>query len=310
MVVAFVAVVWGVTFTVAENTTAQLPPTDLVAWRFGLGAVVLMVFQRSAGRLPTLLRRRAIILGGLLGVGFLLQTWALTVVGAMMSGFYTGLVVVLAPLLGWMMFRERMGRAGIVAIGTATAGIAVIGFRESGLGPGEVLSLLAAATWALHMVLLSRWSDSRHAIRFGCIQLAVVAAMAQLVIVMDAGVTGRSVLPTLPSDGGTWISVVFLAVLASAVAMVLLSWAQPRISVGRAAVILTLEPVVAALTDIMTGARPSPRTVLGAALLFVAMYTVNAYGRTISSGRTDKRGRHAAPPSSWSTRRRTRPHSM
>jgi drug/metabolite transporter (DMT)-like permease len=302
VIVGLVAVIWGVTFTVAESATRTLPPTDLVAWRFGIAFLLLAVFHRPAGRIPRPLRRRAVALGALLGIGFLLQTWALTAVGAMMSGFYTGLVVVFAPVIGWAVFRERMGRAGIVAIGTAAAGITVIAFRESGLGAGEILSLSSAAAWALHLVLLSRWADPRHALQLGRIQVAVVAAMALLMIVVDAMFSGRTPLPVAPSDSGTWMSVLFLAVLASAAAMVLLSWAQPRVSVVRGAVILTLEPVVAAVTDLVRGVQPGARTIWGAALLLLAMHMVNVSARD-GSEPANARGRHAAPRS---PRRRAR----
>src|SRR4051794_24159272 len=74
---ALVATVWGVTFTVVDDAVTVLPAAELVMWRFGLGTAALWLVSRSASPLPSVLRSRGIVLGGLLGAGFLLQGWAL-----------------------------------------------------------------------------------------------------------------------------------------------------------------------------------------------------------------------------------------
>jgi len=53
---AGVAIVWGVTFSVVDSAVpgtsgGSMPPADLVAWRFGLGAVVLVVIRLAMIRL-------------------------------------------------------------------------------------------------------------------------------------------------------------------------------------------------------------------------------------------------------------------
>ena len=62
-----------------------------------------------------------------------------------------------------------------------------------------------------------------------------VSGLALLVVLITAAVTGSSPLPVLPPNAATWGSVLFLAVLASAAAMALLSWSQSRASSTRAA---------------------------------------------------------------------------
>lgn len=146
----------------------------------------------------------------------------------------------------------------------------VLSLRGSGFGPGELITLASAAVWGLHVVLLSRWSVPGHALRLACVQTGTVSAMAFLTVLADAGLTGGSPPPALPADGPTWASVVFLAVLATAAAMVLLSWSQARVG----AVILTLEPAVAGVTAVATGVALTARTALGASLLLAAVFVV------------------------------------
>lgn len=277
--IATVAGVWGVTFTVVDTTTTTLPAPDLVLWRFGLAALVLAVMGRRAARLPAQLHVRSVVLGLLLGSGFLLQAWALAYTDALMSGFLTGLLVVVAPIAARVLFGERLGVATWFGVALAGVGVAVLGFHATGFGPGELLTIASAAVWGLHLVLMSRWSRCQHACGMARIQVSTVAGLAALVVVGRSAFTGASPMPTFPADTATWSSVAFLALVATAAAMVILSWAQSRVSAARAAVILTLEPAVSGLTATLTGSALTGRIVVGAVLLVAAMAAVELVRR-------------------------------
>jgi len=187
--------------------------------------------------------------------------------------------VVIAPVAGWLMFRDRLRPLTWIAVTVATAGLAVLSLRGAGFGAGELITLLAAAMWAIHLVLLARWARPEFAMELASVQTATVTGLALCTIAVDAVVSGRSSLPTPPADGPAWLSMGFLAVLATAGAMVLLSWAQSRMSATRAAVILTLEPAVAGVTAACLGSEFGLRTVGGGLLLLAAMYLVELGGR-------------------------------
>jgi drug/metabolite transporter (DMT)-like permease len=274
-----VAVVWGTTFTVADGVAEVLPAPDLVAWRFGLAALVLGAVRRGRAPLPALLRVRGVVLGVLLGSGFLLQAWALRYTSALLSGFLTGLLVVVAPVAAWLVFRDRPGRATGVGVALAAAGVAVLGFHAGGVGPGELLTLASAVVWGLHLVLLSRWSRPAHAWSLARIQTGTVATLAAAALGVRGAWTTTSPLPLVPADGATWCGLLFLALVATAGSMVLLSWGQARVSAARAAVILTLEPAVSGLTATLTGSALTGRVVIGAVLLVGAMAVVELVGR-------------------------------
>ncbi len=256
-----------------------MPPADLVAWRFGLGAGALLIFRRRGRRLTSALRRRGVVLGGALGSGFLLQTWAITYTDATMSAFLTGMLVVIAPAAGWLLFRDRPLPMTLPAVGVAAAGLAALSLRGAGFGPGEFLTLAAACCWAVHLVLLARWAEPEFAIELAGVQTATVCALALIAVAVGGAVNGTSPMPELPADGATWLSVLFLSLIATAGAMVLLSWGQARMSATRAAVILTLEPAIAALTAAALGGEFGLRIVIGGLLLLGAMFLVEWGGR-------------------------------
>jgi drug/metabolite transporter (DMT)-like permease len=100
-----------------------------------------------------------------------------------------------------------------------------------------------------------------------------------LVVVVGGLRDGGRLLPAVPADTETWLSIAFLALPATAVAMVALSWAQARVNASKAAIILALEPAAAAATAVVLGAELGPRTIIGGALLISAMVLVELGGR-------------------------------
>lgn len=274
-----VAITWGVAVSVVDATAATTPAADMVAWRFGIAAVALLLVRRSAPRMPSLLRLRAVILGALLGGGFLLQTWAMTDTDAMMAGFLTGTLVIIAPSIGWAMFKVRPGWSTWVGVAIATAGLALLSLRGTGFGRGEMLTLLAATMWALHLVLLARWAKPEHALGLAKIQTATVAGLALLAVAVVGASSGGSLLPTVPNDSGSVLALLFLALPATAAAMIALSWAQSRMNATRAAIILTLEPAAAAVSAAVLGAEIGFATIVGGSLLVGAMVVVEVGDR-------------------------------
>ena len=203
--------------------------------------------------------------------------------------------------LGLPFVRAAGEIAAVLAVGSFMFAAFFVPPQESGVLDAAGYRALrmgtaAAGVWALHLVLLARWSKPEHALQLARIQTATVAVLALVTVGIGGWLTGGSVLPRIPPESETWLSVVFLAVLATAAAMILLSWAQSRLTATRAAVILTLEPAAAGITGALLGSEFGGRTIAGGALLLAAMVMVELG----SMSRFTKRpARHRAPPT-WS----------
>lgn len=119
--------VWGSTFVVTKGTLTEMTGAGFLAWRFGIAALVLTLAWSHRLRAMTADDvRRAVLLGIFLAAGFLLQTTGLRDVSAASSGFLTGTMVVLTPLVAAALFGERVSWAGWVAVLMAMAGIALL----------------------------------------------------------------------------------------------------------------------------------------------------------------------------------------
>lgn len=273
-----VTAIWGSTFVVIKDLTETIPVTDFLAVRFAIAAVGLwLLAPRSVARLSPDLRRKAVVLGLAYGAAQLLQTWGLTIVSASVSGFITGLYVVLTPVIAALLLRESVARATWLAVGLATAGLAVLSLNGFAIGAGELVTALSAVAYALHIVLLGAWSKPGHAVGLAVVQMGLIALVC--------GVAAAPGGIVLPATGSQWLVMLYVALAAGALAMVAQTWAQARLPATRAAIIMTAEPVFAALFGITLDNDPvTPRFVLGALLVLAAMYTAELGPRRSREG--------------------------
>lgn len=269
---------WGSTFFLIKDLVVHIPSADFLVVRFAIAATAMcLVFHRQMRALPPSAVRAAVLLGGLYGSAQLLQTTGLEHTSASVSGFVTGAYVVLTPILGALLLRERLPGAMWVAVLLATVGLGVLSLRGFAIGLGESLTLAAALLYALHIIGLGRWSTPAQATGMACVQAAVISLVA-LVAALPGGIT-------LPATGGQWVSLVYMALVAGAFALWAQTWAQAHVHPTRAAIVMTTEPVFAALFAVLFGGESlTGRMLLGGALVLTAMYVSELRGRGTESG--------------------------
>ncbi len=206
-------------------------------------------------------------LGGVYGLAQIFQTVGLGHTSASVSGFITGMYVVATPLIAAWLLRTRIPATTWTAVALATAGLGVLTLNGFSIGYGEALTLLSSLFFALHIVGLGAWSRPGEALGMSIVQIFVVSALC-FVATAPSGV----VLPHEPRD---WISVLYMALIAGALGMVGQTWAQARLSPTRTAIIMSMEPVFAALFAIALGGESmTSRMALGGLMVLSAMLLV------------------------------------
>jgi drug/metabolite transporter (DMT)-like permease len=263
-----VTAVWGSTFVLIKDLVVTLPVTDFLAVRFVIAAAVLLVvFWRQVRRLSREQVLRGCALGVVYGVAQILQTAGLDRSSAAVSGFVTGMYVVLTPILAAVLLRQRTPPSVWLAVVLSTAGLALLALRGLSIGSGEVLVLGSAALYAVHIVGLGRWSVPADALGLSAVQMGTIA------LVCSVGALPGGVV--MPHGVGQWSGVLYTALAAGALALVLQTWAQGHLSATRAAVIMTMEPVFAAAFAVALGGEHlTLRMLAGGAFVLVAMYVV------------------------------------
>ncbi|MAY98211.1 MAG: EamA family transporter [Nocardioides sp.] len=283
---------WGSTFFLIRDLLERVPTLDFLAVRFLVAAAsVLLVAPRAVARLSPESRRHAVMLGGVYGVAQVLQTAGLAHTPASVSGFITGMYVVLTPLLAAVLLRTRIGGLTWVAVAIAAGGLAVLTLDGVSMGYGEAITLMSAVLYALHIVGLGAWSDPRQALGMSIVQIIVIAVLCSIATIPDGVV--------LPSTGGDWASVVYMALVAGAAAMLAQTWAQAHLPPTRSAIIMSMEPVFAATFAVWLGGEPTTlRMVGGGFMVLTAMLLVELAPRRKVEGQGVSRDSMAccAPP--------------
>jgi drug/metabolite transporter (DMT)-like permease len=263
-----ITAVWGSTFIVVKDAIHRMPVMDFLAWRFVIAALTMLVLRpRSVAALTRAERRRGVVLGLALGVGYVAQTFGLRRTPATVSGFITGLFVVFTPLCAGLLLRKRIPAAAWFAVALATAGLALLSLHGLSVGTGEAITLICAVSFALHIVGLGEWATSSNAFGLAVLQTGTVGVMSMVASAPD------TLAP--PPDGGVWGAILLTALAATALAFFVQTWAQAHLQPTRAAVIMTMEPVFAGVFGVAVGGDALGfRTLLGAALVLAAMYLV------------------------------------
>ncbi len=261
---------WGSTFVLIKDLLDRVPTLDFLAVRFLIaGVVMVLVAPRALARLSATARRRALVLGGLYGVAQILQTAGLAHTPASVSGFVTGLYVVATPLLAAVILRTRMTAFTWAAVALATGGLGVLTLDGLSVGYGEAITLVAAVLYGLHIVALGAWSTPEEALGLSILQVLVIAAVCLVATAPDGVV--------LPDRAADWLSVVYMALVAGALALVAQTWAQAHLSPTRAAIVMSMEPVFAAAFAVGVGGESVTwRLLAGGAMVLTAMLVVEA----------------------------------
>jgi len=267
LALALAALLFGSTFVVIKETLASLPPLAFVGWRFLLGGGLLAVIGFPRGRA---LWRDGLIAGLLLFAGYALQTVGLAHTSASNSGLITGLYVVLTPLVAAVVARRAPGL--LISLGALLAfgGLALLTLnRGLHFQYGDLLTVGCAVSFAAHIVYLSRVAARHRVVALTAVQLLVTAA---------GGLAASAVVEGLPlPSAGTWPALLITGLAVSAGAFLLQVWAQTVIGPSRTAIILALEPAIAAaVAAVWLGERLTARGWAGAALILIGIYVALA----------------------------------
>jgi drug/metabolite transporter (DMT)-like permease len=263
---------WGTTFHFVKAVLEVASPGAFLAARLGVAALVLaaawLVRRERPG--PGFLRHAA-LLGAFMLAGFALQTAGLRLTTPPRSAFVTGLSVLAVPFIARFALGRPVRSSSWAGVALAVAGLALLA-RPLGGGAGgavllgDALTAGCAAAFGLQIAFTSEWSPRHPLVPFVLVQVLVAFAGAALLLPLEA--------PLLRAGGGARFAatVAFTGVAMTALAFLVMNWAQRRTSAVRAALVFSLEPVAAALfSHFYGGARLAPAEWAGGALIVLGV---------------------------------------
>lgn len=264
-----VAVTWGAAFVIMKPAIVQQPFYDFLATRFTIATLAMILVRPQVLRLIDRdLVRKGVPLGVMLGLGYVTQTIALELTTAAITGFLTGLYLVLTPVIAWMVLKQKVSKKIVFAISLATLGLGVLSITGFTIELGQIWGIICAVLFAAHIVGLSVWSPGKNTYALTVLQLGTVAVVCWFGAFADGGYQ-----PAPNQD--VWFAIIFTAILSTAVAFFVQTWAQSIMDSSRVALILTTEVVFTAAISFGVGQEElSAKTLIGGGMMLIAMLIV------------------------------------
>ena len=277
------AAVWGVSFVIVKDALTHASPLLLLGVRFTIATLVLAPFINLRGGFSAAELRAGLLLTVLLASGFATQAVGLQYTTPARSAFIVAMSSVLAPVIAMVLLKHRTGWLVLLALVIAGAGIYFLTAPDAGgLNRGDMWTLFTAVVFGGHIVAVTEFSKRFEAERLVWLQLPGTAVGTLIAaLLLEPLRFSWSV--------GLGAALLFLAVMATAVALVWQMRAQREMSAARASLLFCLEPVFAAVTSRLFWGERFTLSQGAGALLILAGMVLAVLGEARSEGFSSER---------------------
>ncbi|WP_069633135.1 DMT family transporter [Campylobacter pinnipediorum] len=260
-----VAVFWGVTFLPMAKALHTNGVFTILFWRFLIAfLLMLMISFKFIKKADKNSIKHGVILGLFLFMGFAVQTFALKYIPSSTVAFITGLNVVFVPFVVFVFFAKKIAIYSYMGAFLSALGLYFLSNTELGFTKGELLSVICALAYTLHIVLTSEFVKKSETMVLVSVQFLVVAVLSLFCAVVFEG----SAIPVMNFDFIT--AVLVTSIFATVIAFYVQTKAQEFTSPIKTSLIFTFEPVTAGIVGYFIGKENIGQTqIMGAfAILF------------------------------------------
>jgi len=229
--------------------------------------VLAVIEQRWHGRRPMATRLRAMAAGMFLSVDLILWTHAIADIGAGVATVLGNLQVLVVVGLGWLIWRERPGRAVALALPVVIAGVVLVsgllGRHPAAQHPlaGVAYGVAMSVAYAMYLVILRRASSGSPHVAGPVADASAGTAITSLVIGLFLG--GLTLHPLWPGLG--WL--IGLALISQVAGWLMITSSLPKLPSAVGSLMLLLQPAASlALAALIIDERPTLLQITGAAL--------------------------------------------
>ncbi|RKF13091.1 DMT family transporter [Roseovarius spongiae] len=264
-------------FALGSMAANHIAPAALTAARFLIAAALV----GAAALVTTGLPRRAfaapwryLVLGGAMGLYFVLMFEGLKTAQPVSASAVFTLTPILAGGFGYILLGQAPTRRMALAIGIGALGALWVIFRADltallalEVGRGEVIYFWGCVAHALYIPLVGRLNRGEPAIVFSFGTLVAAGLIVAAAGAGDIIATDWAALPAI-----VWITLVYIAVFASAVTFVLVQFASLRLPSAKVMAYTYLTPSWVLLWQAALGHALPPALILaGVALTVIAL---------------------------------------
>ncbi len=259
--------IWGSSFLIVKSSMDVMQPHVLLALRFTIGCLLLcIIFHKNLKKLNKEYYIKGGILGACLFLAYSLQTIGITDTTPGKNAFLTAIYCVLVPFLFWAVDKKKPDKFNIIAAFVSIFGIGLVSLNgDLSIRMGDAFTLAGGVVYAVHIVAVAKFSKDKDPILLTIMQFAYAAVFSWIIALSFEDMpSGWSV--------GSVAGLLYLAVFATAVALLLQNIGQKYTKPAPASIILSLESVFGVLFSVVFFHEElTTRLFIGFCLIFIAI---------------------------------------
>ncbi len=271
------SIIWGCAFVAQNVGMNYIGPWTFSTIRFLIAGFSLLAIipildkkRTHVIRPKTKEEKMKLLLGSVLcglalSIGSIVQQIAMLTVPVAKAGFLTTLYVLFVPMIT-LLFGKKIPLKVWIGIAMALFGLYLLSMAGNlAIGIGEILLILAAFLFAIHIIIIGHFSTRVDPVRLSCGQLLIGGFATVIPMIMIEK-------PTMGSILAAYISLLYTGIFSSCVAYTLQIFAQKEANPTIAGMLLSLESVFAALAGYLILHQVlNTRELIGCVVIFIAI---------------------------------------
>jgi len=260
---------WGASYYLTSVSLESVGIFTLNAYRFIIAFfLAVLIFFRRIRSVSKETLKYSIALGTVLSAVYVAANLGVKYTSLSNAGFLSSLAVIFTPIMVFIITKKTPEPKLAISIVLCTIGVALLTLSEQlRPSPGDLFCILCAICYALHITLteLIVKKDSVDAFHIGVFQLGFAGLLNLIFSIIIEG-------PSLPDTVPSAAAILILSIFCTGIAFIVQSTAQQYTSASHVGVILTLEPVFAAIVAFaFAGEILLPRAYFGAFLMIASI---------------------------------------
>lgn len=268
------AIIWGLAFVAQAAGMEHLGPLSFTASRCFVAVVFLyltykfFMMKSASYREEKFDMKRTLVGGSICGLVFTiainLQQVSLIYTTAAKASFLTALYIVFIPVIG-LFFGRRPSVKIIICIFLAMVGTYLLSINGGlKINRGDLIVILSALVFAIHILLLTKYSTNTNAVLVSLVQFAVCGVISLVGALVLEDISMEAILKSQAT-------ILYVGILSSGVGFTIQLMALKDLEPVVASMICSLESVFGALFGwLILSQEMTEREIFGAIIIFLA----------------------------------------
>jgi drug/metabolite transporter (DMT)-like permease len=283
------AAIWGLSFVFTSCGLEDSSPALFLLSRFALALLVsLALFGLSLRGVGKKTVRRGLILGFLMGTGYLLQNYSVNFTDVARAAFIAAMTLPAIPIVSFILFREKIKIYNLVGIILAILGLYLLidpglGSLSAGIRSGDIIALLSVPCWALYLIYMNRFTegeeDPKLTKRLLVLQfMGAIPLVLLTFLIFESGLILAPLHPDLAKgvslSGHFVVGLIFCALLASILIVFIQTACQKYTTPIQAMLSFQFEPITATIAAwLILGQTIGLIAAIGAVIIILGVIT-------------------------------------